>query len=110
MLIVPTQTLAVSDIIGKADSWLQSGQRDQPISENETVKILLPIGRVLFAIAVIVLLVVGTIMGIKYIISTPDQQAKLKQQLIGLVVSAVVIFGAYGIWYTIYKFMKDLIG
>ena len=37
-------------------------------------------------------------MGIKYFISSPEEQAKLKGQLIGVVVSAVVIFGAYSIW------------
>ena len=39
-----------------------------------------------------------TYMGIKYFISSPEEQAKLKGQLIGVVVSAVVIFGAYSIW------------
>ena len=30
--------------------------------------------------------------------SPPDKQAALKQQLIGVVVAGIVIFGAYGIW------------
>ena len=37
-------------------------------------------------------------MGIRYMTSSPDKQATLKQQLIGVVVSGIVIFGAYGIW------------
>ena len=45
-----------------------------------------------------VLVIVITYMGIKYFISTPEEQAKLKGQLIGLVVSALVIFGATAIW------------
>ena len=40
-------------------------------------------------------------MGILYMVSSPEKQAKLKQQLIGLVVAGVVIFGGYFIWETI---------
>ena len=39
----------------------------------------------------------------------PSTQAKLKQQMIGLVVAAVVIFGAVAIWRLVYSFMNDLI-
>ena len=38
------------------------------------------------------------IMAVKWITATPDKQAKLKQQLVGLVIAVVVIFGAVGIW------------
>ena len=48
-----------------------------------------------------VLVAVTTYMGIKYLTAGPEAQAKLKVQLIGVVVSGVVIFGAYGIWKTV---------
>lgn len=56
------------------------------------------IGQILTYIGAGVLVAVISYMGIKYLISTPDKQAALKQQLIGVVVSGIVIFGAYGIW------------
>lgn len=49
-------------------------------------------------------------MGILYMVSTPDKQAKIKTQLIGLAVSAVVIFGAYSIWSIIYNLVSTAIG
>lgn len=61
-------------------------------------EILKPIVGILTAIGVIVLVVVTIIMGIKYMFATPEEAAKLKQQLIGLVVSAVVVLGATAIW------------
>ena len=39
-----------------------------------------------------------TYMGIKYLTSGPEARAKLKVQLIGVVVAGLVIFGAYYIW------------
>ena len=54
-------------------------------------------------IGVGVMVAVTTYMGIKYLTAGPEAQAKLKVQLIGVVVSGVVIFGAYGIWSIVLK-------
>lgn len=56
------------------------------------------LGSILTTIGAGVMVAVVTYMGIKYLISGPEAQAKLKVQLIGVVVSGVVIFGAYTIW------------
>jgi hypothetical protein len=45
-----------------------------------------------------VMVAVTTYMGIKYLTAGPEAQAKLKVQLVGLVVSGMVIFGSYYIW------------
>ena len=42
----------------------------------------------------------------KWATASPDKKAQLKQQLIGLVISAAVIFGAVGIW----EFFRNLLG
>ena len=49
-------------------------------------------------IGIVTIMLVTLIMGVKWIVATPEKQAKLKEQLIGLVVATVVIFGAVGIW------------
>lgn len=59
------------------------------------------IGSILTTIGAGVMVAVVTYMGIKYLISGPEAQAKLKIQLIGVVVSGCVIFGAYFIWKTV---------
>ena len=56
------------------------------------------LAKILTTLGAGVLIIVITYMGIKYFISSPEEQAKLKGQLIGVVVSAVVIFGAVSIW------------
>lgn len=68
------------------------------------------IGQILTYIGSGVLVGAMAYMGILYIISPPEKQAKLKQQLIGLVVSAVVIFGAYYIWKFIVELLENVIG
>lgn len=61
-------------------------------------------------IAIIVLLIVTAVMGIKYMVADPQEQGKLKQQLVGLVVSAAVIFGAFTIWQITVNIMKGVTG
>lgn len=74
------------------------GEADKIISTEDIENKIIPIGQVLVAIASFVLVIVTIIMAIKYLTSSPEQKGKLKQQLIGLVVSIVVIYGAVGIW------------
>jgi len=56
------------------------------------------IGSVLTTIGAGVMVAVVTYMGIKYLTAGPEAQAKLKTQLIGVIVSGAVIFVAYAIW------------
>ena len=48
-------------------------------------------------------------MGIKFIMASPEEQGKLKGQLIGLVIAAIVILGAYTIWELSYNFMNEVV-
>jgi len=66
------------------------------------------IGQMLTMIGAGVMVAVVTFMGIKYLTSAPDKQAALKQQLIGVVVAGIVIFGAYGIWSSLVRLLSNI--
>ena len=66
------------------------------------------LGQILTMIGAGVMVGVATYMGIKYLTAGPDAQAKLKEQLIGVVVSGFVIFGAYFIWKTVIEVASNL--
>lgn len=98
----------------QASDWMYEAQNNgQGIFIDDSGNDILedkfiPIGQVLITIASVILIVVTLIMAIKYITANAEQRGKLKQQLIGLVVSVVVIYGAVGIWSMIKKFMEGL--
>ena len=94
----------------QATSWINNGEElgKNILPSSDLQKTFVPIGQVLVAVATIVVLVVTIIMGIKYITANPEEKGKLKQQLIGLVVSIVVIYGAVGIWNLVQNIMKSL--
>lgn len=84
--------------------WKSRGQQDNAgVNAGDLKQIVIPVINILTVIGVFVLVAVTIIMGIKYMFATPEVAAKLKQQLIGLVVSAVVVLGATAIWKIVYN-------
>lgn len=81
-----------------ADTFLNNGAAQSNIKYENIAKEFSGLGQILTMIGAGVMVAVTTYMGIKYLTAGPEAQAKLKTQLIGVVVSGVVIFGAYGIW------------
>lgn len=89
-------------VVQEANDWITQGEtkvNDENIIDSGQISgIIKPIAQALTTIGVGILLIVAAIMGIKWITANPEEQAKLKQQSVGLVVAAVVILGAYTIW------------
>lgn len=93
--------VSYGDMMNQASGFISHGEnqaRNSSISTTDITSEFVDLGKILTTIGAGVMVAVTTYMGIKYITSGPEAQAKLKQQLIGVVVSGVVIFGAYGIW------------
>ena len=82
----------------QAENFLTTGADQSNIDTSNIAKEFSGLGQILTMIGAGVMVAVTTYMGIKYLTAGPEAQAKLKTQLIGVVVSGVVIFGAYGIW------------
>lgn len=85
---VEAATLSFDDMKSRLDAWKTTGKSggNSSVSGDQMKDIIIPIANILTAIGVFVLVSVTMIMGIKYMFATPEEAAKLKQQLIGLVV------------------------
>lgn len=75
-----------------------TNQNNDAKSPTDYAEEFISIGQILVAVGIGVVLVSFSVLGIKWITASPDKKAQLKQQLVGLVVAAIVIFGAIGIW------------
>lgn len=101
MMILCTNVEAktLSDMNGDVEKFMTEGsEAAKGIAFGDITKEFADLGSILTTIGAGVMVAVVTYMGIKYLTSGPEAQAKLKIQLIGVVVSGVVIFGAYSIW------------
>ena len=93
------EALTLSEMRSETSEFMKKGQTgSKSIKGDGIFKDLADMGSILTTIGAGVLVAATLYMGIKYMTASPEAQAKLKQQLIGLVVSGFVIFGSYAIW------------
>ncbi len=93
------EALTLKEMQEKTDKFLTTGKNESSgIKTDGIFNDLSDMGSILTTIGAGVMVAVTLYMGIRFITATPEAQAKLKQQLIGLVVAGFVIFGAYFIW------------
>ena len=78
----------------QANSFITKGQQaaEGNINYDNIAKEFKGLGQILTMVGAGVMVAITTYMGIKYLTAGPEAQAKLKVQLIGVVVSGMVIF------------------
>lgn len=96
--VAAVSPLDLGNMLNKANAFKNAGAGNVKITIGDAERQLLPMGPILIAAASIILVIVTGIMGIKFIMADPKEKGKLKQQMIGLVVAIVVVYGATGIW------------
>lgn len=112
ILMITMSNFAFALDFGDADDFISRGQTSAKIQQDgltEIGKNFTALGNVLRFVGIGIVVGATAYMGILYMISAPEKQAKLKQQLIGLVVSAVVIIGGYYIWKILTSALDTLI-
>lgn len=111
ILIIPNQVnaagLSWGDIEKQANAFIDKGESNYPNVDSKMEDIVIPIARMLVMFGNIVVVIAITVIGIKYLMATPDTKAKLKTQLIGVVIATVVIFGGQLIWSITYNFLSN---
>lgn len=100
---------SAKDIFDSGKNFLTKGQQGgTKFSDDDIINFVVPLANILIAIGTIVIIAVFIIIGIKYMMATPEEAAKLKHQLIGTVVAGIVIFGAVMIWRIMYDIMESV--
>ena len=99
----------LSEVFQVGEDFISEGsETDLNFIDDETVASVNDIGRFLTAVGLTILVCVTLIMGIKYMMATPNDKAKLKKRLIGLLIASFVIFFSYTIWSTIVNQMESV--
>ena len=93
-----TNAATLSNIVSGADSFIQNGQGDSKIDNEDIHNLSDSIYNILLIIGTIVAMIVGVVLGIQFITGSVEAKSKVKESLIPYVVGCVVIFGAFGIW------------
>ena len=81
-----------------ADKFIEDGSNDKIDDLSNFQKQFGDIYNIVLQIGVGLAVIVGTVLGVKFILSSVEGKAEVKKMLITYVVSCVVIFGSFGIW------------
>ena len=108
IVLILLQTLSINntyvhaflfaDIFQSADNFIETGEGESQIKNSDLKEVSDTIYNVLLGIGVALSVIVGAILGIKFMISSVDEKAQIKEALVPYVAGCVVIFGAFGIW------------
>lgn len=89
---------SIDKIIADAEEFLGIGMLDSTVNEGKLQQSTKEIYGVVYSIALVIMIGVGMILGIKFIMATVEEKAKIKELLIPYVCGVIVIFGTFGIW------------
>ena len=97
---VIVQATSLSNIFGGAENFVNSGKAN---SENAiNTEILNDTSNLIYNTFVIIgvcaAVIVGAILGLKFIMGSVEEKVKVKESLVPFIIGCVVLFGAFGIW------------
>ena len=90
---------SLSDVISGGDSFIQAGKDGSAKIDKGSLKnASSSIYNILLICGMIVAVLIGSIMGIKFMIGSVEEKAEIKAALVPFVIGCIVVFGAFGIW------------
>lgn len=116
IIMMSTNVYGMSDIIFGGKKFLRIGEEGlqnelndpngiQSIDESQLQKASGEVYNVFLVLGIAAAVIVGMVMGIKFITGSIDEKADVKNSLIPYVAGCVVVFGAFAIW----KFVLNII-
>lgn len=97
----------VDDVIKGAQDFLAEGS-ERPILENELKSASDFLFNIFLGIAMIVAVIIGTIIGIQFMVASVEEKAKVKEALVPYAVGCTVVFGAFGIWKLVVTILSSI--
>ena len=87
-------------IFQAGDDFIQEGKdaSGDTIQDSSVKGEFNRIYNILFGAGIALSVIIGAILGIKFMVSTVEEQAKIKEMLIPYILGCAIIFGAFGIW------------
>lgn len=110
ILLLSQNVFALGEIFLTADDWLDTGSNhtNTTMDTENLRKISGDLYNIFLAVATGVAVIVGVILGIKFMTAGIDKKVEVKQSLFPYLVSCVVVFGSMGIWKLVVTILSDI--
>lgn len=102
-----TASTNLDDMMGDADDFINSGgaiQYKQSALQDFSANFY----NIMLTVGVAVAVIVGGVLGIKFMTSSVEGKADVKKMLIAYAVGCVIIFGGFGIWKLVVTILEGI--
>ena len=89
---------SIDETIQGARDFVTGGEGEETISETLAMENISFLYNGFLAVGLVILVIWGLVIGIKFMTSAANGKAEIKESLIPYSVGAVIILGSYGIW------------
>ena len=97
------------DIFDSGKNFINEGSAESTINKKDIQDKLLPIANVIVYIATGVFLVVGSILGVRYMLAQDMQErAQIQENLLWFVIAMAIVYGGVGIYNIVVKILNGL--
>ena len=94
---ITSNAVKIDDAIDSADGFLQHGTSN-PIDEGQLKTFSIDLFNMFSTVGIALAIGIGMYIGIKFMMASAEDKAKVKESLVPYVAGCIVIFGAMGIW------------
>lgn len=107
VISIANQVMAfgLDTIIKGADNFIQAGDINGTINQNNLKKTSDSIYKILLIIGIIVTVIAAIIIGMQFVTGSVEAKAQIKEKLIPYIWGTAIIFGAFTIW----KILVDIL-
>lgn len=102
-----TSAGSLDDMIGDADKFISSST-GEAITADSLQNFSNIFYNILLTIGIIVAVLVGSILGIKFMIGGAEEKANIKELLMPYIVGCIVVFGAFAIWKIVVTILSSM--
>ncbi len=101
-------TSSVTDAISDGNDFLNNGKKQVGTIDSSLKNDADVIYNILLAFGTAIAVIIGGLLGIKFMIASVEDKAKIKEALIPYVIGCVVVFGAFGIWKLVVEVLNNI--
>ncbi len=98
------------EIIEEGKSFIDTGKikAEDKIKQDNLQKMSNTLYNILLVTGILIALIVGMILGIKFIMGGIEEKAEIKTMIIPYIVGCVVVFGAFTIWKIVVDILQSM--
>lgn len=109
LLVFNATPTYAADIMDTAKNWLELGRTGKDVPKRTDWSDLNGLVNILWGAGIFITLITGTILGIKYMFASLEEQANIKESAKPYIIGTIIIMGALSIWKFLIVFLDTAV-